>query len=214
MYGSAQSAYYTYANPGQKYATVTVYSNGQSTTQNCGTVNVGTYGYTYNYNYANVSNSGLDVACYSDPTTASVNQPITWRAEVVGGLAPYTYSWTGSDNLSGSDSTLLKYYATTGDKSGIVTIRSADGKTATRACSTSVTVRSASANVSPTTQPTVQTKPAPQSVAPDTNNKDNTGLSAAALFSLKNVPWGWVAILVILVLFATVVYLIFNRPKI
>jgi Mg2+ and Co2+ transporter CorA len=31
---------------------------------------------------------------------------------------------------------------------------------------------------------------------------------------LKNVPWGWVAILIILVLFATVVYLIFNRPKI
>jgi hypothetical protein len=52
-----------------------------------------------------------------------------------------------------------------------------------------------------------------QQVQPNTNQNPN-GLSAAALFSLKNVPWGWVAILIILVLFATVVYLIFNRPKI
>jgi Mg2+ and Co2+ transporter CorA len=34
------------------------------------------------------------------------------------------------------------------------------------------------------------------------------------LFSLQNIPWGWVAILIILVLFATVLYLLFNKEKI
>jgi hypothetical protein len=201
LYGTGQSVYRNYPNAGQKYASVTVYSNGQSVTQNCGTVNVGGYGYVPVYN----TNSGLDVACYSDPTTARINQPATWRAEVTGGVAPYTYSWTGSSGLSGSDSAIIKYYDTVGEKSAIVTIRSADGKTATRACSTSLTVRG--------TAVTAPAAPAQPVVQPDKDQNDN-GLSAAALFSLENVPWGWVAILIILVLFATVVYLIFNRPKI
>lgn len=215
LYGTGQSAYYTYPNPGLKYAYVTVYSNGQSVSQNCGTINVGNYVYgtaynSYNYNTNINSNNGLDVACYVDPTTARINQPVTWRAEVTGGIAPYTYSWTGSDNLSGTDNVAIKYYSTTGNKSGLVTIKSADGRTATRACSTALTVRSAT--VAPTTpaapvQPVVQPAPQPQ-------QQQENGLSAAALFSLKNVPWGWVAILIILVLFATVAYLLFNRPKI
>lgn len=214
LYGSNQTMYYIYSTPGVKTASVTVYSNGQSITQSCGTYNVG--GGYYNQ-YSQVvpvytgtvnTNSGLDAACYVDPTTARVNQPVTWRAEVTGGIAPYTYSWSGSDNLSGSDSANIKYYSTTGDKSAIVTIKSADGRTATRACSMTATIRSASAAA-----PQVQ-QPAPQVQQPAPAQQNSQGLSAAALFSLKNVPWGWVAILIILVLFATVVYLIFNRPKI
>ncbi len=208
LYGSSQSVYYSYANPGPKTATVTVYStNGQSVTQTCGTTNVGGY---YNGSVITGSNnSGLDVACYADPTSVRVNQPVTWRAEVTGGAAPYTYTWTGSDGVSGTDSTVLKYYASTGDKSAIVSVKSADGKTATRACTTSVTVRGAT---NTTVQPVREPVRTPE-VQP-TQNQTNEGLSASALFSLKNVPWGWVAILIIFVLFATVVYLIFNRPKI
>ncbi len=209
LYGSSQSVYYTYSVPGPKTATVTVYSNGQSISQSCGFSNVGGYYNVATPVYTVSNNSGLDVACYVDPTTARINQPVTWRAEVTGGAAPYTYSWTGSDSLSGSENSVIKYYGTTGDKSAIVTIKSADGKTATRACSTSATIRSASSQVAPV-------KPAPpapvQVQSPQT--PDNDGISAAALFSLKNVPWGWVAIIIILILFATVVYLIFNRPKI
>ncbi len=208
LYGSSQSVYYTYSNPGAKTANVTVYStNGQTATINCGTVNVAGY-YGAVPVVVGSTNAGLDVACYSDPSNVRVNQPVTWRAEVTGGVAPYTYTWTGADGLSGSENTVLKYYASTGDKSAIISIKSADGKTATRACSTSVTVRSASA-----TAPVQQTQQPSSQVQPNTNQNSN-GLSAAALFSLKNVPWGWVAILIILVLFATVVYLIFNRPKI
>ncbi len=215
IYGSGQSIYYTYNNPGYKTASVSVYSNGQTANASCNnTVNITGYNYnygvynSYNYNSNIDNNSGLDVACYSDPTTARVNQPVTWRAEVVGGSAPYTYSWSGTNNLSGSDSTVIKYYSSTGDKSGIVTIRSADGRTATRACSTGLTIRSASTGyVAP-----APVQPVVQPVQPI--NQDDNPLSAAALFSLRNVPWGWVAILIILVLFGTVVYLIFNRQKI
>ena len=204
LYGSNQSIYYTYPNPGQKYASVTVYSNGQSSTQSCGTVNISNYYALYpNYPGSN-NNSGLDIGCFADPVTARVNQPVTWRAEVVGGVAPYTYTWTGSNDLSGSDSSVIKYYSSTGDKNAIVSIRSADGKTATRACTTNLTIHAA-ASAAPAT-------PAAPAVQPGQN--DNNPLSAAALFSLKNVPWGWVAILIILVLFGTVVYLLFNRKEI
>ncbi len=205
--GSRQSVSMNYYNPGVKTASVTVYSGSQSVTQNCGGVNVG--GYNNVNNYPVDTNAGLDVACYVDPVAARINQPVTWRAEVVGGNGPYTYSWTGTNSLSGSDSSIIKYYDTVGEKSGIVTVRSADGRTATRACSTALTVRGAAVTAPARPTAPVIVQPVVQPAQPD-----NNGLSAAALFSLKNVPWGWVAILVILVLFATVVYLIFNRPKI
>ena len=49
---------------------------------------------------------------------------------------------------------------------------------------------------------------------PNNNSQYNNSLPASPLFSLSNVPWGLVAILVILVLLFTVIYLIFNKNKI
>jgi hypothetical protein len=222
LYGSSQVIYKNYYNSGYsngvKTANVTVYSNGQSVTQYCGTVNVtgSTYYYpnysTYTVNpiYAQYpqNDNTLQIGCYSDPSSVRVNQPVTWQAEVTGGVGPYTYSWTGSDGLTGSQSSIIKYYNTAGSKSAIVSVTSADGRTGNKACTNAVAVKS---NVS-----TVVTKPAvaPTSVVPVTTNTDTSKLSAASLFSLQNIPWGWVAILIILVLFATVLYLLFNKEKI
>ena len=204
----------SYSTPGQKLASVTVNSNGQSITQYCSTaVQVsGPYYVQYQtqyqqypivYNQTTVSND-LNIGCYSDPSTAKVNQPVTWLAEVTGGLAPYTYSWTGSDGLSGSQSSIVKYYSTSGSKSAIVMITSADGKTGTRACSNAITISETyRAPVTPTVTVTPTPSPSP------TNSQ-----TAAAFFSFGNVPWGWVAVLIIIVLFATVMYLLFNRQKI
>ena len=201
--GSSRSTNRSYSNPGIKYASVTVWSGGQTVTQSCtNSVNVGGY-YTTGYQYPVYNNnSGLDIACYSDPRTVSINQPATWITEVTGGIAPYTYTWSGTDDLSGNTSSVIKYYGTSGNKTAIITVKSADGRSETRACSTSITVRGAGS-----------TTPAP-TVDNGNDDESDSGLSAAALFSLKNVPWGWVAILIILVLFGTVVYLLFNRPKI
>lgn len=198
--GSSQSVYRSYSNPGIKYGSVTVWSDGQSITRSCvNSVNVGGYYSGYPV-YPVTNNGGLDIACYSDPRTVAVNQPASWITEVTGGIAPYTYTWSGTDDLTGNTSSVIKYYGTAGNKTAVVTIRSADGRSETRACSTSVTVRAAG-----------DTTPAP---VVDQDDDSDTGLSAAALFSLKNVPWGWVAVLIILVLFGTVIYLLFNRPKI
>lgn len=215
LYGSGQTVYFNYTYPGTKTAYVTVYSNGQSITQACTSYVQGTqyvapivYQNTYPVNYV-VQNNNLDIGCYVDPTNAKVNQPVTWSAEVTGGMAPYNYSWSGSDDLSGSQSSVTKFYNTSGSKSAIVTVTSADGKTGTRACSNSLAIGNASSNfASRSSQPNVTQAPI---VKPVAQNVDQT---AAAMFSLSNIPWGWVAILVILVLFVTVTYLLFNRQKI
>jgi hypothetical protein len=225
LYGYGSSIYKNYYNAGAKSASVNITSGSQTASINCGnyvSVYDNSYYYsqqTYPYYQAAVVQyqnypayngaSGLDIGCFADPSSASINQPITWSTEITGGLAPYTYSWTGSDGLNGSQSSVIKYYGTSGEKNAIVSVTSADGKTGTRACTNSVTVRSAAIRTPTPTQ--VQTQPQP---VQQQNQPANTSLSAASLFSLSNVPWGWVAILIILVLFATVMYLLFNRPKI
>jgi hypothetical protein len=203
--GYGQSVYYTYSNPGYKTASVTVYSNGQTVTQTCSAgVNVGNGGsYPVYTNGYGSSNQGLDIGCYTDPATIRVNQPVTWSVEVTGGIAPYTYSWTGSDGLTGTGASVIKTYSSTGEKNAIVTVTSADGKTGSKSCTNTLAVRGTGtgSNLAAAPQPTP-------------NPVSNNGLSAASLFSLGNVPWGWIAILIILLLFATVLYLIFNKPKI
>ena len=215
-YNNSQTMSITYNTPGYKTASVTVTLNGQTVSQMCSnSVNVTGYQYNYNnnYNYTNTNsnnNNGLNVGCYSDPAKASLNQPVTWSVEVTGGVGPYTYSWSGSDSLTGTGSTLIKYYNSYGEKSAIVSVSSADGKTSTRACSNTVNIARPASAVSGTTNTTTNTN----ATTTINSNTNQNGQSAAALFSLQNVPWGWIAILIILILFATVMYLIFNRPKI
>ncbi|MDE2041269.1 MAG: PKD domain-containing protein [Patescibacteria group bacterium] len=230
--GYSQTVNKIYYYTGYKYGYVTVYSNGQTASANCGYVNVqptSNYAYTYptynnSYVYATpaptyvqsypASNYTLDVGCYADPTNATVNQPVTWNVEVTGGQAPYTYSWTGTDGLSGSQASVIKYYTTTGAKNAIVSVSSADGRTAVRSCSNQLTI-------SPTYRPAAKapakaSNQQPMAAAPSATpvSVANSALVAGPYLSLANVPWGWVAVLVILVLFATVLYLMFNRDKI
>lgn len=215
VYGNDNSSAvsYTYTAPGTKVAQVTVYSGGQTVTQTCSnTVSVGGAYAAFADQNAQVSSasSGLDIGCYADPSTAYVGQPVTWNAEASGGSSPYSYSWTGSDGLSGSQGSIIKYYGSTGDKSAIVSVTSADGKTGTRSCTNSVTVRSVSSGyVRPS--PSQSPQPSPYASPSPSPSYDQ---GATSFLSLSNVPWGWIAVLVILVLFATVIYLLFNRPKI
>ncbi|MDE1974949.1 MAG: PKD domain-containing protein [Patescibacteria group bacterium] len=200
---NSQSVSYTYTTPGSKIASVTIYSNGQTVTQSCSnTVNVG--GSYVVSSGSNNNNSGLQIGCYSDPSNSTVNQPVTWNVEVTGGQAPYKYSWTGTDGLTGTNKSAIKYYSTSGNKSAIVTVTSADGLSGTQACSNSLTVSSGRTTAAPVRVTTQPTQPAAQ----------NTSQTGAAFFSLEGVPWGWIAVLVIIILFSTVVYLLFNRPKI
>jgi hypothetical protein len=229
--GSHRSVSKTYYTSGYKYASVTISSNGYTTTVSCNPVNI-TFPYNTYYQpvyqqpvYQNinqpvyVNSNSLDIGCFVDPTNAKVNQPINWTAEVSGGVAPYTYSWTGSDGLTGTQSSVIKYYSTTGSKSAVVSVTSADGKVGTKACSNAITIASAykapvAAKVTKTAPVAVVSQPAVTSQPVVANAPTNSNMTANAILSLGNVPWGWVAVVIILVLFFTVMYLLFNKKKI
>jgi hypothetical protein len=201
--GYGQTAYVTYNYPGIKTAYVTITSGNQTTTQYCSnSVNVS--GQIYNNNYNNNSNS-LQIACYADKTSARVNTPVTWAVETVGGTGNYTYSWTGTDGLSSTQSSVIKTYDSTGAKTASVTVTASNGQTSTQSCGNLVTItRTSTINGNTNT-----VRPTPiQNVSNDNDQ------SAAALFSLKNVPWGLVAIFIILIMFAIIVYLVYNRNKV
>jgi len=73
-----------------------------------------------------VVNSGgpLAVSCSANPNPQSVDDSVTWSANVSGGEGGYTYSWSGSDGLTGSGSSVQKSYSTTGSKSASVMVTS------------------------------------------------------------------------------------------
>ena len=220
VYGSNSSLGASYNTPGPKYASLTVYSNGQTITQGCtNSVNV-TGGYvtqqynnnqqytnTTNTNYQNTTNSGgLIVACAADARNVNVGTPVTWSVESTGGNGQYSYSWTGSDGLTGSQTSIATSYTSTGSKTASVTVTSG-GATATAACGSAV-------NVVPAGQSVNNTLGRTNSSTGIARGTSTNGLTANALFSLANIPWGWVALLIILVLAATVLYLLFNKSKI
>ena len=220
VYGSNSSLVASYNTPGQKYASLTVYSNGQTMTQGCNnSINV-TGGYvsqqynnnqqytnTTNTNYQNTTNSGgLIVACAADARTVNVGTPVTWSVESTGGNGQYAYSWTGSDGLTGSQTSIATSYTSTGSKTASVTVTSG-GASATAACGSAV-------NVVPAGQSLNNTLGRNTSSTGIAKTSTTNSQTANALFSLANIPWGWVALLIILVLAATVLYLLFNKSKI
>ena len=229
LIGNNQSVSRVYSSTGVKTAAVTVSSNGSVATAYCSnSISVGVpgqLGYVVAPKIVS-TNTGLDIGCYVDPASISVNQPVTWTAEVTGGVGPYTYSWTGSDSLSGSDKSVVKTYSTGGEKNAIVSVRSANGLTGTKSCTNTLAIRgSGASNVASNTgsntssgtrtTTTVTTVTTPGgNVATNATNGNGNQLAAASVFSFGSLPWGWIAILVILVLFGTVMYLLFNRQKI
>ncbi len=165
------------------------------------------YNYNQNYVYSPATAGGLQIACFPDKVSAKVGASVTWAIEAIGGNGNFTYAWTGSEGLSSNQSSVITTYGTTGQKSATVTVTSSNGQTITQACGSKVNITSAYVAPRPTNN---------NYQNPQINNQyqQDNSLSAASLFSLKNVPWGWVAVLVILVLMFTVMYLIFNRNKI
>jgi hypothetical protein len=150
---------------------------------------------------------------------------VTWTAEVSNAISPVTYSWTGSENLSGTQSSIIKYYGTSGNKSAIVTVTSADGRTSTKACSNSINVtNNVVAKAKTTATPSTQAKvvnPKTETVSqvntdqkPVVTLEPSSSQAAASILSLGNFPWGWVSVMVILVLFLTIIYLLFNNKKV
>jgi hypothetical protein len=87
--------------------------------------------------------TALSVSCVGSPNPAELTSDsvwVNWVATVVGDYAPYTYSWSGTDSLSGTRSSVFKEYTTEGLKAATVTVRSTSNPSAssTVACSGAV----------------------------------------------------------------------------
>lgn len=85
------------------------------------------------------SKAPLSVTCSASPASISVNESSTWGANPTGGTGSYTYSWSGTDGLSGSTQNISKTYTTTGTKTASVTVSDGEASKAI-SCSNSVTI--------------------------------------------------------------------------
>ncbi len=112
--GSASSVTKIYNSEGNKNATVKI--NGVSIP--CSSAVTVNENPALNYN----------ISCSASATQISVGGSVTYSTTVSGGTPPYTYSWDGSDGLSGSASSVTKTYSTSGLKSASVTINNIDEK--------------------------------------------------------------------------------------
>lgn len=196
--GSSKSQSIVYDNSGTKRASVEVRSGSRTVTRSCS--NYVTVGVQNTY-VQNTNAPSFQIACYPDKTSARIGTPVTWSVEAVGGSGNYSYSWIGTNGLSGNSYSVMTTYGSAGTKSATVTVTDANGRTASQSCGSTVYVSN------PSTGGTT-VKPV------DKDDDSDSGYSAAALFSVENIPWGWVMLLVILVLLGAVIYLIFNRNKV
>lgn len=80
----------------------------------------------------------LSGSCSVNPSSVSVNGYLNWSSTASGGTGSYTYSWSGTDGLSGNSSSVSRTYQTAGTKTGTVTITSGS-QSVTRTCSAAVT---------------------------------------------------------------------------
>ena len=91
------------------------------------------YNNGYNYNYY----GNLTASCYSIPASPAIGESVTWFASASGGNNSYTYYWTGTDNLVGSNQAISRVYYTGGIKNANVVVTSG-GYTISSGCSTNV----------------------------------------------------------------------------
>lgn len=76
--------------------------------------------------------------CSVSPTSIIPNSSATWSTSVSGGNGTNTYSWSGTDGLTGTTSSVSKTYTTTGTKTAAVTITSGSQTTSPSCPSLSV----------------------------------------------------------------------------
>jgi hypothetical protein len=94
----------------------------------------------------------LLVSCSASPTSITAGQSATWSSSVSGGAGNYTYSWSGTDGLSGSGPSVVKQYnnAVPPAKSASLTVtsivNSGVNRTKTAACSNTVSVSPANSS--------------------------------------------------------------------
>jgi len=118
----------SYTSSGTKNATVTVTSSSETISKTC----------TTSVASPTSSPSPLSGSCAVSPTAVEIGQEVTWSASATGGTGSYTYSWSGTDGLTGSDASVSRSYASSGTKMGNVTITSGSESITSNACSVDI----------------------------------------------------------------------------
>ncbi len=120
------STSFTSYTPGTKNIVVTIRSDQEIITKSCDV----TFGNDTN-------NDNLTAVCYANPTNANINQVVTWSVTSNGGTGAYSYSWSGTDGLTGNNQYTSRQYNYPGTKTASVTV-SSGGRSITTNCSMNV----------------------------------------------------------------------------
>lgn len=116
--GNSITAQKAYATRGEKIATLTVTSGNRLITVSCGSVIVG----SGSFGGSSFGQGGFGASCYAIPERAALGENVTWLSLVSGITASTTYSWDGTDGLSGDRPLVSKTYATAGHKVAMLTV--------------------------------------------------------------------------------------------
>ena len=123
----------TYTTNGDKFATLSITSGNQLTTVSCGSVVIGA-GTVHT-----VTVPGFGASCYATPERPLPGETVTWLSIVSGTTASTTYTWDGTDGLTGTRPLVSKTYTTNGIKSALLTVTDGTNR-AVVACTNSASV--------------------------------------------------------------------------
>jgi hypothetical protein len=127
--------------PNCKAQVDTYFGSAPSSPVNDGDINIAaavtSANYCTNPNPTPTPNPTLYISCYANPSSVQTGNTINWYANASGGTGNYSYSWTGTDGLSGNSQNASMNYSNVGSKNANVTVISGT-QSATANCSASV----------------------------------------------------------------------------
>lgn len=206
LFGTQSTVRKAYATAGDKYATVTVISGGQSVIAGCSqivqimpsaSIAAGTTGGT-------AGTQRLDASCFAATERIAAGESATWFA-IVSGASPSTtttYQWDGTDGLTGNSPAIFKTYAKNGLKHALLTVTSG-GERVMSVCTNAIAVGPTTATLAqaPTTKPVttvtktattqISTTAVPSESEQITNSKNSLGTTkqiAQNMDNAENIP--------------------------
>lgn len=119
LFGNTSAIQKAYTTRGEKSAILTVTSGTQQITVSCGGVIIGSSSIGGGTSFIQ---PGFGASCYATPERAALGESVTWLSIVSGTTASTTYSWDGTDGLSGDRPLVSKTYTTNGNKVALLTV--------------------------------------------------------------------------------------------
>ncbi len=132
--GTGSTTSTIYGAQGTKTATLIISSGSESITRNCSVTVLAPNG---GGGGGGGGSSSFTAYCSANRESGLVGDMITWTGSASGGNGSYSYSWSGTDNLSGTNSTVQKAYSTTGQKSATLLVTS-NGQMVSQTCSVAI----------------------------------------------------------------------------